>query len=192
MGLVLASMFASTMGMTVSDINTLSAVVQRDIFPVLIKGFKEFSSRGKRSLIIARTITISLTSITIIVGINQERFGGVIGLVISWFAALVGPTAVPMILGMFPQFKHCTNRLAILSIMGGVFGFILTKMNLIAPDLVTAFPLIVTLIIYIGGSQINKARGVEIRPEVEELVQFLSKDESDGIGAKSKEAPAKV
>jgi solute:Na+ symporter, SSS family len=178
-GLVLASMFASTMGMTVSDINTLSAVAQRDMLPVLFKKFKEFSKGDKRSLVIARTITLILTALTIIVALNQSKFGGVIGLIISWFAALVGPTAIPMILGLFPQFKHCDNRVAIISILGGVAGFVVTKYTkLIIPDLVTAFPLLVTLVIYVSGEIINRRMGKKVPDEVEDLVEYLSNSDS--------------
>lgn len=179
-GLVLASMFASTMGMTVSDINALSAVLQRDILPVLNKKFKDFLTSERKSLIIARTITIILTIITIIVGLNQERFGGVIGLVVTWFGALVGPMAIPMILGLFPKFKYSNGWIAILSVLGGLVGFILTKItNIISDDIATAFPLLVTLGIFIIGGYINRGRGAKISSEVDNLLAYLSEDTLD-------------
>ena len=39
LGMVIASLFANTMSMTSSDINTVSAVITRDILPVLSKKF---------------------------------------------------------------------------------------------------------------------------------------------------------
>ncbi|MDD4688368.1 MAG: Na+:solute symporter [Eubacteriales bacterium] len=174
-GLVLASMFASTMGMTVSDINALSAVLQRDILPVLNHKFKEMLDSDRKSLIVARTITIILTIITIIVGINQNYFGGVIGLVISWFGALVGPMAVPMILGLFPKFKYSNGPIAIASIISGLLAFALTKTtNLISPDVETAFPLLVTLVVFIIGGYINKIRGAQVSSDVNDLLEYLS------------------
>ncbi|MGZ0085004.1 sodium:solute symporter family protein [Caldibacillus thermoamylovorans] len=177
-GLVLASMFASTMGMTVSDINALSAVVQRDILPVLHKKFREIAASERKSLYIARTITIILTTVTIIVGLNQEKFGGVIGLIITWFAALVGPMSVPMILGLLPQFKHSDGKIAIASIIGGVFGFVVTQTTDWVPaDMETAFPLFVTLLVFIVGGVLNKKRGGSVSPAVDELLMYLGKEE---------------
>lgn len=176
-GLVMASMFASTMGMTVSDINALSAVLQRDILPVIIKGFKDFLNNRKKSLYVARIITITLTIITIIVGINQERFGGVIGLVITWFGALVGPMAIPMILGLFPIFKYSNGKVAIISIIAGLLAFAVTKLtSLIIPDVATAFPLLVTLVIFIAGGYINKKLSHTVSAEVDTLLTSLDSD----------------
>lgn len=122
------------MGMTVSDINALSAVLQRDILTVLNKRFQEFLKSENKSLIIARIITVILTVITIVIGINQELFGGVIGLVISWFGALVGPMAILMILGLSPRYKYSNGNIAIISVMGGLLGFALTKTTTIISD----------------------------------------------------------
>ncbi|WP_375709614.1 sodium:solute symporter family transporter [Geobacillus subterraneus] len=177
-GLVLASMFASTMGMTVSDINALSAVVQRDRLPVLHKKFQEIAASERKSLYIARTITIILTTVTILVGLNQEKFGGVIGLIITWFAALVGPMSVPMILGLLPQFKYSDGKIAIASIIGGVFGFVVTQTTDWVPaDMETAFPLFVTLLVFIVGGVLNKKRGGSVSPAVDELLMYLGKEE---------------
>ncbi|RFB18543.1 Na+:solute symporter [Bacillus sp. HNG] len=180
-GLVLASMFASTMGMTVSDINALTAVVQRDILPVLNKKFKEMKENvDKKSLWVARGLTIMFTVITMIVGINQQHFGGVLGLVITWFSALVGPMAVPLLFGLFSKFKYSNGKVAIYSIVAGIVGFAITQLTDIIPtDVETAFPLIVTTIVFFAGGYINKRRGVTVSPEVEELLNFLDtgKDE---------------
>lgn len=179
-GLVLASLFASTMGMTVSDINALSAVTQRDILPVINKRFKEFAQSEKKSLIIARIITIIFTTVTIMIGMNQEQFGGVIGLVITWFSALVGPMSVPMILGLFPQFKYSNGKIAILSVIAGLLGFIVTQTtSIIGSDIATAFPLLVTLVIFIGGGYMNKRRGATVSTEVDTLLKNLSFDQQD-------------
>src|SRR5690349_17711104 len=40
-GLVIASLFAATMGMTSSDVNTIAAVITRDILPVISERFRE-------------------------------------------------------------------------------------------------------------------------------------------------------
>ena len=99
-GLVLASMFAHTMAMTTSDANTISAVLTRDIFPVLVRKTRDLPDA--QSLRLARATTLLFTVLTLLVAVEADRFGGVLNLLVVWFAALVGPTAVPMILGLLP------------------------------------------------------------------------------------------
>lgn len=125
-GLVLASMFANTLSMTSSDCNTISAVICRDIIPVIKPSVKRFSY--KKSLLMARITTFSFTLLTIVAAINYSHFGGVFGLIVSWFAALLGPIAIPMILGLIPLFKRCGSESAIFSILGGIGVFILLKL----------------------------------------------------------------
>jgi len=100
-GLVLSGLFAATMSMTSSDANTISAVITRDILPNISNRFKGMSQ--KQGLRIARITTFVFTFLTLLIGIQNERFGGVIGLIIEWFGALIGPISVPMILGLLPD-----------------------------------------------------------------------------------------
>jgi len=79
--LVVAAIFATTMSMTVSDINSLAAVFQRNILPLISKKFKEWNQEDKKSLHIARLITITI--ITIIIGLYQDMFGGVLGMIVG-------------------------------------------------------------------------------------------------------------
>ncbi len=119
-GLVIASLFAATMGMTSSDVNTIAAVITRDILPVVSKKF----GRDNQSLRTARIATIAFTLATMIVALNFERFGGVLGLILVWFGALLGPTAMPLLLGLLPAFKRCGPLAANTSIAAGVLTFI--------------------------------------------------------------------
>src|SRR5699024_8293500 len=96
-GLVLSGLFAATMSMTSSDANTISAVITRDILPNISNRFKGMSQ--KQGLGIARITTFVFIFLTLLICIQNERFGGVIGLIIEWFGALIGPISVPMILG---------------------------------------------------------------------------------------------
>lgn len=147
-GLVLASMFANTLSMTSSDSNTVSAVITRDILPVIFPGIKKLSVSS--SLKVARLTTFLFTVLTIIIAINYERFGGVFGLIVSWFAALLGPIAVPVILGLLKIFRKSGSIAALISIIFGLAVFILTK---IIPGMSLALevglPIIVSLFVYI-------------------------------------------
>lgn len=126
LGLVLASMFANTLSMTSSDSNTISAVICRDILPKLSPKLQSLPKN--KELRLARVTTFCFTLITIIVGLNASKFGGIFGLIVTWFAALLGPISVPMILGLLPAFKKSGSVAAISSIVGGLLVFIMLKL----------------------------------------------------------------
>lgn len=145
-GLVIASLFANTMSMTSSDINTISAVITRDILPNISKKF----SLDKISLLTARVTTFIFTLLTIIVALQYEYFGGILGLIITWFGALVGPIAVPMLFGVIPAFKSCGPVAAISSIFAGLLTFIITKnVEISSLALQVSLPLIVSALVYV-------------------------------------------
>lgn len=145
-GLVIASLFANTMSMTSSDVNTISAVITRDILPVVSAKLKG----RKTSLLIARITTFTFTFLTIVVALQYQHFGGVLGLIVTWFGALVGPVAIPMLFGLIPAFKRCGAEAAILSIAAGVLTFVVTKnMENLSLALEICLPLLVSAAVYI-------------------------------------------
>src|SRR5690606_953576 len=152
-GLVIASLFANTMSMTSSDINTISAVITRDILPAVSKKFKD----EKTSLLTARLTTFIFTVLTILVAFQYERFGGVLGLIISWFGALVGPIAVPLLFGVLPSFRFCGPTAAISSIVAGLLTFVVTKNIELALALEIGLPVIVSTVVYILAGLIQKS-----------------------------------
>jgi SSS family solute:Na+ symporter len=144
-GLVLASMFANTLTMTSSDANTITAVLSRDIIPCLFPNRK--SRTGTMRVI--RITSASFIALTILIAMNADAFGGVLGLIISWFAALLGPVAIPMMLGLLPVFNRADHRAALLSIGAGFLMFVFAKFIL---EVSLAFeiggPVITTFIVY--------------------------------------------
>jgi SSS family solute:Na+ symporter len=122
-GLVLAAMFAATTSMTSSDSNTISAVVTRDILPVISPSFRKLDQ--KRGLRVARLTTFIFMALTLMIGIEAERFGGVLGLIIAWFGALIGPVSVPMVMGLLPIYQRADARAAITSIFAGFLTFVI-------------------------------------------------------------------
>lgn len=167
-GLVVASLFANTMTMTSSDINTIAAVITRDILPALSKKFK----KERNSLTIARATTFLFTLGTIIIALQFERFGGVLGLIISWFGALVGPIAVPMLFGVIPWFKSCGPKAAISSIILGILTFIFTKnVDLGSLALTVSLPVLVSTLTYITVGFINRN---EVPAKVQNMLDDLS------------------
>ncbi|MGO1520753.1 MAG: sodium:solute symporter family protein [Sphingobacterium sp.] len=166
LGLLVASLFSTTLSMTSSDANTISSVITRDILPVLSKKVRQLDRR--KMLFLARGTTFTFIFLTIIVAFNAQSFGGVIGLIISWFAALLGPISIPMILGLLPFFKRSGSTAALLSIVGGLATFIVIKLY---GDLSVAWelagPLMTSLILYIGYALLVR------RPVPEKVEQLL-------------------
>ncbi|MCW3106696.1 MAG: Na+/solute symporter, partial [Segetibacter sp.] len=146
-GLVVASLFAATMGMTSSDVNTIAAVITRDILPVVSSKFRN----DPNSLRTARVTTFIFTLATIVIALNYERFGGVLGLIVNWFAALLGPTALPLLLGLLPVFKSCGPKAAISSIVAGLLTFVISKqINLNSLALEVGLPTMVAGVVFIA------------------------------------------
>lgn len=172
-GLVLASMFANTMTMCNSDANTIAAVITRDIMPAIKPSI--LNATDKQSLHYARVATAIFTGVTVIISLFSDYFGGVTGLILSWFAALLGPTAIPLLLGLFPAFKYSDSKAAIISIIAGLGVFVLTKVGLSLPaDIALIAPLAVSFIFYAGIGLINKAMHKEPRAEIIDLLEKLS------------------
>jgi len=171
-GLVLASLFANTLSMTASDSNTVSAVISRDILPVLFPKFKNLSPEN--ALKLARWTTFCFTSLTIIVGLNASYFGGVFGLLISWFAALLGPIAIPMILGLLPAFRRSNGTVAIVSIAGGLFAFVAMKfMAVESLALEVGAPTLTSFFLFSIGGLLNKK---EVPQDIIALHTNMKKD----------------
>ncbi|WP_299782627.1 sodium:solute symporter family protein [uncultured Formosa sp.] len=165
LGLVLASMFANTLSMTASDSNTVSSVICRDILPNLSSKFKNLSR--KKELKLARTTTFCFTLLTILVALNASKFGGIFGLIVTWFAALLGPISIPVILGLLPIFKRSGSVAAIGSIIGGLIVFIILKIvNQDSLALEMGGPILASLCLYVLLGFITKER---VSLEVKEL-----------------------
>jgi len=158
-GLVLAGMFANTMSMTASDSNTISSVITRDILPSLFSRAKRV--RERNGLFLARITTFTFTSMTLIIAINAESFGGVIGLIITWFGALVGPIAIPLVLGLLPWFRFSGHKAAIVSIFSGFSAFVLVKYFLdVSQATQIASPAVTSLFIYVVFGLISKKHSI--------------------------------
>src|SRR5690606_11450075 len=173
LGLFVASLFSTTLTMTASDSNTISSVITRAILPLLVKGMRQFDA--KRMLISARGLTITFILLTIIVAFQADTFGGIIGLLITWFAALLGPISIPMILGLLPIFKYSDSKAALFSIFGGLLAFGYIKLFMETTLVVElSSPLLTCLVIFVGYALIFKKT---VSPEVENLLSSLDKDE---------------
>jgi SSS family solute:Na+ symporter len=179
-GLVLAGLFAHTMAMTSSDANATSAVVVRDILPAL-RGSRS-SPSDKSQLFSGRICTFVFLALSMMIALTADHFGGVVGLLILWYGALIGPIAMPMLLGMLGAFRRSGPAAAISSWVGGAVAFGLIKFIFAARiaqthgDLTTTLivggPILVSLATYIGVALVwPSANG-----RSNELLQLISSE----------------
>jgi SSS family solute:Na+ symporter len=157
-GLVLAGIFAHTMAMPSSDANAIAAVVTRDILPAVSRRARRFSAAAE--LLAGRVTTFLFIAASMIIALTADRFGGVIGLILLWFGALIGPIAIPMLFGMLPAFRKAGPTAAIASVAAGLVTFMLVKyvfadaITRMSPDWTTTFtvagPVLCSLAVYAG------------------------------------------
>jgi SSS family solute:Na+ symporter len=150
-------MFSHTMAMTSSDANAISAVVVRDIIPALRGSRRPLASRLE--LAAGRLSTFLFIGLSMVIALTADSFGGVLGLIILWFGALVGPIAVPMLLGMLKPFRRCGPSAALFSWAAGLIVFALTKYAFAAPiaslgsasaqSISVAAPILASIVVYI-------------------------------------------
>jgi SSS family solute:Na+ symporter len=173
-GLVLASMFAATLSMVASDSNAVSSVVARDILPVLRPSSRR--ADGSTPLAFARFVTFVFTLLTLVIALNNERFGGILGLIIKWFGGLVGPASIPMVFGLLPVFRRCGPRTAWAAILGGfgAFAYVNFGMEEAPLALSIAAPVTTSLVIFVISAIAGRDEGIP--DEVNELMDALSRD----------------
>lgn len=175
-GLVLASMFAHTMAMTTSDANAITAVVTRDILPVMSRKFTGLTKGA--SLKVARITTFTFMVTTWIIAINSASFGGILSLLLLWFGALVGPISIAMLLGLLPAFKHSDAFAANAALLGGVASFAYIKYGVTGPSTAVSVgaPVIVSALLFIGIGLLK--RGSKPQERVIELLESIDSDEA--------------
>lgn len=136
------------------------------LFPVVSKKFRN----DVNSFRTARITTFLFAIATLAIALNYERFGGVLGLIVNWFAALLGPTAMPLLFGLLPVFKSCCPVAAISSIIAGLATFIITKdMSLNNLALEVGLPTIVSAIVFIVVGLISR----KVPTKVKDLIAAL-------------------
>ena len=149
-------------------------MLSRDILPLISKRVKR--ANGETPLWMARVVTFTFTLCTIVLALNQEHFGGIIGLIVVWFGGLIGPASIPMVLGLLPFYKHCGPKIAISSMLIGLAVFAGTKLFVTAPSMALSVggPVFCSLVFFTLAAII--ARRNPVKPEVEELMHKLSRD----------------
>lgn len=175
-GLVLASVFAHTMAMTTSESNAISSVITRDVLPAIAPRLATADTRVR--LLAARLVTVGFSVSTVLIALNADHFGGVLGLILEWFGGLVGPMAIPMLLGMLPLFRRTGQVSAFLSIGGGLATFVLAKYVLaLSTAQITTYPVLVSLVLYSGAGLVGRLTRLGRVEPVDSILEALSSDD---------------
>lgn len=123
LGLVIVGFFSHTMAMCSSDANAIAAVFTRDIAPALAKQARTWSE--KAGLLAARWSTVVFLALSMMIAtqVNSPTFQDIITVVVKWVAGLMGPIAIPFMLGMLPAFRRSGPTAALTSWAAGLFAF---------------------------------------------------------------------
>ncbi|MBD3385411.1 Na+:solute symporter [candidate division KSB1 bacterium] len=173
LGLLIASMFAATMSMIDSDISALSAVFTKDIYQ---RTFNKNAS-DKILLRVGMITTVVFGSLSIAAALLTVHLQGAFNAMVEWFAAILGPVSLPLLLGML--FRKPTWRGALWSWASGFMTFIFFKYGwtpLTGLDstfaLYTGMELLVSFIVFMISGEIGRKTPEEEEKSNEFFSQF--------------------
>jgi len=172
LGLFVAAMFAATMSMVDSDLNSLAAVFTKDIYQ---RTFSPGASE-KTLLKVGLLATGILGAVTIMAGLLAPFLGGAFNAMMAWYAAILGPVSVPLLLGMLN--RRTTWRGALAAWLGGFATFVLLKYGYDASWTVyTGGELLVTFAVFLGEGYLSKLTPEETERVDELFEQIASRSE---------------
>ncbi|MCX5381869.1 sodium:solute symporter family protein [Streptomyces sp. NBC_00083] len=185
LGLVVVGFFSHTMAMCSSDANAISAVFTRDIMPVLSRSARAWDSRA--GLVAARLSTLVFLGLSMAIAtqVSSPAFKDIITVVIKWVAGLMGPIAIPFMLGMLKPFRRSGPTAALTSWAAGLLAFFFVNYDLdgsqkagVALQWQVSVPLAISLVLYVVIGLLKP----EDTPERDALLARINSD-GDGPGS---------
>lgn len=148
-GLLLAGFFSHTMAMVASDSNVITAVITRDLAPVLVPRVRRMSQRSQ--LLFARVTTVLFVTVSMALAIFSDPDGFILTVVVSVVAATMGPISIPLMLGLLPWFKRTGPLAAIVSWAGGlaVWAYLYWGVHGATEAMTVGWPLLTSLVLYV-------------------------------------------
>ena len=195
LGLIVVGFFSHTMAMCSSDANAIAAVVTRDIAPAFSRTAREWTARV--GLIAARFTTLAFLGLSMAVAtqVNSPTFKDIITVVIKWVAGLIGPIAIPFMLGLMRAFRKSGPTAALVSWAMGLFAFYLINYPIndavsggVNLEYQVSLPLAVSLVLYILIGFIKP----EDTPERDALIAKVNTDPDSGAAAVSLPEPTEA
>jgi Na+/proline symporter len=195
LGLVVVGFFSHTMAMCSSDANAIAAVFTRDVAPVVSAKARAWNDRS--GLIAARVTTVVFLALSMSVAtqINSPTFKDIITVVIKWVAGLMGPIAIPMMLGLLRPFRKSGPTAALTSWAAGLFAFWLVNYPInwevdggVPLQYQVSIPLAVSLVLYILIGYVKP----EDTPERDALIERINGGGDDDGEAAAVAVPAQA
>ncbi|MFD4631251.1 sodium:solute symporter family protein [Streptomyces sp. NPDC058284] len=186
LGLVIVGFFSHTMAMCSSDANAIAAVFTRDVAPAFSAKARAWTER--KGLIAARLTTVIFLGLSMAVAtqVNSPTFKDIITVVIKWVAGLMGPIAIPMMLGLLRTFRKSGPTAALTSWGLGLFAFYLVNYPIdeaidggVALQYQVSIPLAVSLVLYVVVGWVKP----EDTPERDALIERINTDDDGSAGA---------
>ena len=168
-GLLACSLFAATMSMIDSDINSLAAVFTKDIWQRNVKRALSEKSLYRVGMIATAGLGLGVL-ITAVFLAQSEETNRVFGFTVKLFGGLLSPIAIPLMFGML--WKRPTARGAILSFIGGIITYFILIQVTDRFELYTGGEILVCCLIYFGEGYLSR-RSPEKEQEVQDLFARL-------------------
>ncbi|MGP4113890.1 sodium:solute symporter family protein [Streptomyces sp. 4N509B] len=194
-GLMLAGFFSHTMAMVASDSNVITAVITRDIAPVIVPKVRRLGQAAQ--LRFARVTTVVFVATSMIIAITTGGEGFVLDVVVDLVAATMGPISIPLMLGLLPWFRRCGPIAAITSWAGGlaVWYVVFYIVEDASQTQVVSLPLLTSLVLYVGIGLVRPDQREERDVLLESLNTDPTPEEAAAVAARDDEpgpAPERV
>jgi Na+/proline symporter len=176
-GLLVCSMFAATMSMIDSDINSLAAVFTKDIWQRNVN--RNISDEGLFRVGRMATAAFGLAVIVAAVIVSMSPgMNKVFSFTVKLLGGLLSPIAIPLMFGMI--YKKATTRGAILSFCGGMLTYLIATLvyDVAAFEVYAGLEILVCVVIYFGESLIG-SRSQEKEEEVDTLFEKLASSRTE-------------
>ncbi len=176
-GLLVCSMFAATMSMIDSDINSLAAVFTKDVWQRNVDRVISDDRLFRVGMITTAVFGLAVVVAAVIVS-QSSGMNKVFSFTVKLLGGLLSPIAIPLMFGMI--YKKATTRGAILSFIGGMLTYLIATLIYEVQEfqVYAGLEILVCLVIYFGESFIG-ARTEEKEKEVEELFDRLAASDVD-------------
>lgn len=185
-GLLLAGFFSHTMAMVASDSNVITAVITRDLAPVIVPKVRALGAKSQ--LLFARITTVAFVLTSMGFALFSDPDGFIMTVVVSIVAATMGPISIPLMLGLLPWFKRNGSVAAIGSWAGGlaVWAYLYWGVDDATEAMTVGIPLLTSLFLYIGIGLVRP----ESSTASDALVDSLNDDPVHDVMARPEEEEA--
>ncbi|MEM2698539.1 MAG: hypothetical protein QXF17_04380, partial [Ignisphaera sp.] len=166
LGLMAVAMFAATMSMVDSDLNALSAIATRDLYARFKKAVDPI-----KQLRFGRVMTLLFGGLTVALAFIAPSLGPAFSVMVTWYAGLLGPVAVPLLLGL--MYGRTTWRGALASWAGGFIVWAVLNFIVRTPwTITTGAQLLTSFGLFFLESLVTKP-GPEEKERIDNLFKIL-------------------